>query len=168
MDSSSSPPHSKTRFASRVGLFFLGLLLASLGAAFCWFLWNGYERSAATREWEPTPCVVISSLIEENTHQMPQDRRFYARVTYRYTFEGKEYQSQRITQRDGPSRNQDEIEDRLAQYPIGEKLTCYVNPANPDEAILKHSTRAAGYSIWFPGLFVIGGIGMMASAFLKN
>jgi hypothetical protein len=39
-----------------------------------------------------------------------------------------------------------------------------VNPALPAEAVLEHASRAALYSIWFPLLFVVGGLGMLRGA----
>lgn len=42
-------------------------------------------------------------------------------------------------------------------YPPGTRTTCLVNPDNPDIAVLKPDSLAPGYSIWFPGLFVLAG-----------
>jgi hypothetical protein len=46
--------------------------------------------------------------------------------------------------------------------------TCRVNPHDPDFAVLKPDSLAPGYSIWFPALFVIGGLGMTVRAFLPT
>ena len=35
-------------------------------------------------------------------------------------------------------------------------------------AVLKMDSQAAGYSIWFPGLFVIGGLGIAGRALVKR
>jgi hypothetical protein len=40
----------------------------------------------------------------------------------------------------------------------------YVNPADVNFAMLKPDSKAAGYSIWFPMLFVIGGLGIALRA----
>ena len=52
------------------------------------------------------------------------------------------------------------MESRIKEYPAGKTTTCRVNPNNPDFAVLKPDSLAPGYSIWFPGLFVIGGLGI--------
>jgi hypothetical protein len=41
-----------------------------------------------------------------------------------------------------------------------------VNPAEPSFAILKTDSLAPGYSIWFPALFVVGGLGITFRAAL--
>ena len=43
----------------------------------------------------------------------------------------------------------------------------YVNPSDPDFAVLKPDTKAAGYSIWFPLLFVVGGLGITVRAIVR-
>ena len=45
-----------------------------------------------------------------------------------------------------------------------EETTCYVNPVEFNSAYLKPDSLAPGYSIWFPALFVVGGLGMVISA----
>jgi hypothetical protein len=44
----------------------------------------------------------------------------------------------------------------------------FVNPAEPDFAVLKPDTKATGYSIWFPLLFVVGGLGIAGRAIVKQ
>jgi hypothetical protein len=48
------------------------------------------------------------------------------------------------------------------------QTVCYVNPSDPTIAILKHGTRAALYSIWFPLLFVVGGLGIAWTAIRRK
>jgi two-component system nitrate/nitrite sensor histidine kinase NarX len=47
------------------------------------------------------------------------------------------------------------------QFPPGTRQVCRVNPADPADSVLLPGTRAALYSIWFPLLFVAGGVGML-------
>jgi hypothetical protein len=44
------------------------------------------------------------------------------------------------------------------------RTTCRVHPRDPDFAVLKPDSLAPGYSIWFPALFVVGGLGMAGKA----
>jgi hypothetical protein len=41
---------------------------------------------------------------------------------------------------------------------------CLVHPQNPALAVLKPDSLAPGYSIWFPGLFMIAGLGITINA----
>ena len=56
----------------------------------------------------------------------------------------------------------------LAQFPPGTETIAWVNPANPAETVLIRDKRTAIYSIWFPCLFVIGGLGIAASSLARN
>lgn len=44
----------------------------------------------------------------------------------------------------------------------------FVNPTEPNFAVLKPDTKAAGYSIWFPLLFVVGGLGIVVRAIVRR
>jgi len=39
-----------------------------------------------------------------------------------------------------------------------------VNPNDADFTMIKPDSKAAGYSIWFPMLFVVGGLGISIKA----
>jgi hypothetical protein len=47
-------------------------------------------------------------------------------------------------------------------------MVCFVNPADPSFAILEKDSKAVIYTIWFPGLFVVGGLGMAVQALRKK
>jgi len=59
-----------------------------------------------------------------------------------------------------------EVQDLISKYSVNASVFCYVNPEKPSQAILSHDSKAAGYAIWFPGLFVIGGGGIMLGALI--
>jgi hypothetical protein len=63
-----------------------------------------------------------------------------------------------------PTQHLDKAREKQLNYPPGSAQTCFVNPALPAEAVLEHASRAALYSIWFPLLFVVGGLGMLRGA----
>jgi hypothetical protein len=49
---------------------------------------------------------------------------------------------------------------------MGMNTECFVDPQNPQLAILKPDSLAPGYSIWFPGLFMIAGLGITFNALI--
>ncbi len=150
-------------FGSMVGAVALGTFTAGLGMLFCVALYKGYWRADETRVWTKTPCVIERAWIEEGrkTHDSPTSYRF--RVEYGYRFEGREYTGDRVKRVDGATSIRSKAEGLLEKYPEGLETQCFVNPAVPDEAVLRHDTLAVGYSIWFPGLFVVGGVGIVVS-----
>ncbi|MFC4993944.1 DUF3592 domain-containing protein [Rubritalea tangerina] len=121
-----------------------------------------------TRKWVETPCLVVQSEVEKRSakHIAPEYRWL---VTYTYQYEGKHYTSalfKPIDEERGQrwGKSIEKVKKRIEEYPIDLQTTCYVNPDEPELAVLEHDTKAAGYSIWFPALFSIGGIGMMVGA----
>ena len=61
-----------------------------------------------------------------------------------------------------------ELKGKLDAYPVGKETVCYVDPEDKSIAVLRKDTKAALYSIWFPCLFVIGGLGMIATAIFRK
>ena len=153
---------------ARVLKIILGSTFIVMGSAFTYFLWLSYQRAETTRRWEPTEALVVTSqvLTEHATPHSPISYR--ANVRYRYTFEGKAFNSTRIRRVDGPTSSRAKAEGLIEEHPVGQMVTCYVNQAQPDFAILEHESRAGLYSIWFPILFVLGGLGMVRSAIKKQ
>ena len=85
-------------------------------------------------------------------------------IRYSYTFAGNAMTGTRIKRVDGVTAHEENVRKKQEQYPVGLQTTCYVNPAKPTQAILVHDTRAALYSIWFPILFIVGGLGITWNA----
>lgn len=152
---------------SAAGSYYLagiGLAVALVGAVFVYLLWNSFSEAKATREWTETPCLVIRSQVKERSSKHIT-REYSWNVEYMYDYDGESYTSKFHTPRAAKWKSSiKEAQALIEKYPLNEKAICYVNPANPSQAILQHDTKAAGYSIWFPMLFVIGGLGIMISS----
>jgi hypothetical protein len=152
---------------SKAGAIYLagiGLAVAAVGAVFVYLLWSSFAQARATREWTETPCLVILSKVNERSAKNIS-KEFSWNVEYIYDFDGKSYSSKFHTPRAAKwSSSKKSVEELIAKYPEGEKAICYVNPEVPSQAILKHDSKGAGYSIWFPMLFVVGGLGIALSA----
>ena len=52
-------------------------------------------------------------------------------------------------------------------FPVGSRVLAFVNPNDPTEVLIEHETKAPGYSIWFPALFLLGGVVVFSRALLK-
>ena len=153
---------------SRVFKTALGLILLSMGALGTFWLWGSWQKAEATRKWPTAEAVISSSQVLTDRATPHSPPRYVAEVHYRYQFNGESHTSRRIKRVDGPSSQKSRAEATVAKYRPGQTVTCYVNPAQPDFAILEPDSRAALYSMWFPLLFVVGGAGMIISAFRSN
>lgn len=152
---------------SKAGSFYLagiGLAVALVGAVFVYLLWSSYKQASETREWVETPCLVIRSKVSERSSEHIS-KEYSWNVEYLYEYEGKSYPSKFHTPRRAKwSSRKGDVEELIKKYPVDQKAVCFVNPEVPSQAILEHDSKAAGYSIWFPMLFVIGGLGIMLSS----
>ena len=155
MDTFESNPN-----AGRYWLAGMGLFLALAGALFTFGLWYAWQKAEETRRWVPTPCRIVSSQIVSERPTPHSNIEHKVEIRYHYTFAGQSLTGHRIKRVDGDTVHEENAKEKLETYPVGLDTTCYVNPAKPDETVLQHGSRAPLYSIWFPMLFVVGGLKM--------
>ena len=143
---------------SMIGAVALGTIIAILGAFFCYALWIGYQKAEKTRDWAEVPCEITRSWIETKPPATAPSYQF--RIEYVYTYEGKEYTGEKLKSLDKVTSIKSKALEQMADHPEGRNTVCFVNPDDHAIAILYHDTRAALYTIWFPGLFVVAGMGI--------
>jgi hypothetical protein len=156
------------QLATRLGTFALGLSIAAAGAVFCAALWHGFQRAEETRGWQPAPALITASYVENIQLSKHDPIRYRARVTYRYVHHGVPHIGDRIRRVDGNTTDRSKAEAITHHYPIGTSLDCFVDPSDPSFSILRHESRAPLYSIWFPALFIVGGLGICVGAFRRK
>jgi len=141
----------------------LGAAITAAGAVFCYLLLLAYHRAMETRGWTETPCEIFASEVRDFKPTPHSPVNYKADIQYSYFSGGKQFEASRVRRGDGASGNRSKAEKVVEAFPVGE-TTCWVDPAAPGNAVLRHTSKAALYSIWFPGLFVIGGLGIMVAA----
>ena len=147
-------------------LAFIGLALAVMGGFFVFVLGRGYLRAKETRDWPGHPAVVVVS--EVGDRKIGKAKEYCHELVYEYQVEGKFYRGERLKRRENPYlKKESKILPSVERFPAGSKLEAYVNPKDPSEALLEHETKAPGYSIWFPALFLVGGLMVFVRALLK-
>lgn len=163
----SASESEKKSNAGNLYLAFLGLLLVIMGSFFMWIMWLSFENAKRTRAWLEVPCEIITSKKTEIIFPH-RNVEYQWQGSYSYQIDGQQYLSDRLEVR-GAKRTPkvDKINKLVDTYVAGTRAVCFVNPENLDYAILRHDSKGAGYSIWFPGLFAVGGAGMILGAFRK-
>ncbi len=149
-------------------LCLIGVLLVLMALLFEWLMLRSYLNAKKTREWPQVEAVVIRSSVEERhiSGSPPEVRLF---IRYEYSFNGMSYTSGNISSRGSKwSRERAVVDKLLADYPVGSSHDAWVNPISPEVAILKHDTKAAGYTLWFPAIIMIGGCGIIWGALRDN
>ena len=151
--------------AGSLYLIFIGLLLCAAGGAFAWLMWRSFDRAAGQREWAEVECTLLSSRIDQRKIGVDVKTEYSLGVVYGYTYKGTSYTSERFSLRGAPWSSSEEKAKLLQEeYPEGATLTCHVDPAEPTFAVLRLDSKGPGYSLWFPLLFVVGGLGVIVGA----
>jgi len=163
-----TPSPYLTTLPGRLWKAAMGLVLAAVGGFFCWYLYAAWKKADDMQRWTPTPAKILSSEVREYLFNHLSRMEYQAEVRYEYTYQGTRHIGERIRAWPVRSSKQDEVNEWIVPYPAGTEVTAYVNPANPTLAVLKRNSKAALYSIWFPLLFVVGGLGMAITAFLPK
>ena len=158
-------PRAHRSTQGRLFLVGLGLGVALLGALFIWLMSRSFLRAKEMRSWPEVPCVILTSSIEErlhDRHSRPEHRHV---VSYGYEWQGRPLTSDRMSLRGSAwSSRRGVIEQRALRLPAGTRTTCRVRPDRPEFAVLQPDSLGPGYSIWFPALFVVGGLGIAGRA----
>lgn len=161
---------SKSNSAGRWYLVILGLILALLGGLFVGLMARSYLRAHAMRSWPEVACVILTSEVEQRQIDENSAAEFRQDLSFGYEWQGTAYTGDHLTLRGSPwSSSRATAEERVASYPVGKRTTCLVDPKDSNFAVLKPDSLAPGYSIWFPALFVMGGLGIsLRAAFAKR
>jgi hypothetical protein len=110
--------------------FFAGGLFLSYG-----FLIGPASRVLQARNWVQVPCTVVSSEVKAKD----DDEYFRVHIVFDYEFDGQAYQSARYNFVWGHSTNYAGKKLVVDRYPPGHKTHCYVNPADPTQAVINRS-----------------------------
>ena len=118
-------------------------------------------RTAISQTWTQMPCVVERS--ELLRYDDGDDGPTYRiDILYKYDVAGQTYGSNRYSFASiGSSSGHKGKQKVLSQYPIGHQTTCYVDPSDPTNAVLKRGLTLSNLWGLFPipfaaiGLFVI-------------
>jgi hypothetical protein len=154
---------------ARLFLAGLGLTLAVIGGLFVWLMARSYLRAREMRHWPEVQCTIISSELQERRHDSESPAEFRHGVSFGYNYQDQTFTSDRLTLRGSPwSSRRADVENRASKFTVGSTRICRVDPTNPDQAILELDSMAPGYSIWFPALFVVGGLGIAGRALIEK
>jgi hypothetical protein len=99
--------------------------------------------------WLETPCVILSSVVEEN---QTESGVYSILVTYMYEVAGRSYSSSRYDFSTGATcgfRGKKAVVGRLAP---GMRAVCYVNPTDPSNSVIK---RGITWDMVFWGVFTV-------------
>ena len=148
------------------GLVFGGLLLVTglTLAIACW-----WPAVAATRKAKAWPTREAEILVSQVGEAGRNQRHVQPIVVYAYRVGDREYLSSRYSYFVVRGFTQSSAQDFVQRYPVGRKLPCLVDPANPGEALLDPAWLPLDPSnasiAFFSTLAVVIGLGGVLRAF---
>jgi len=112
------------------GIFFL------VGLPLTYFLlYKPVTKVFEAKNWLALPCTVISSQVR--SHRSDDSTTYSIDILYRYTVRGESFTSNQYEFIGGSSSGYENKRRIVRNHPAGKQFTCYVNPANPAEAVIE-------------------------------
>jgi hypothetical protein len=134
------------------GIFFL------MGSVIFFLLFiRPVYRIATSDDWVQVPCTIVSS--EVGSHSDSDGTTYSINITYSYEYEGRTYQSDDYNFMGGSSSGRSGKEQVVRRYPAGSERVCYVNPKDPNQAVLSRDLSWEFLFGLIPLVFVIVGGG---------
>ena len=116
-----------------VALYILFLLIGSVISYFIPI--RPVMRILQAREWNARPCTVVSSRVQ--SHDSDDGTTYSVKILYAYEVNGREYKANRYNFVGGSSSGYSGKAAIVKQHPPGSQKVCYVNPADPTDAVLR-------------------------------
>ena len=136
--------------------FLLVFVLMGSGMFYAFFI-RPLLNIASAKNWPAVPCVVISSGVK--SHSGSHGSTTYSvNILYRYEFNGRQFNANRYDFMGGSSSGSSGKYAIVARYPPGHRTICYVNPADPIQAVLERGFTPAMWVGLVPLLFVLFGV----------
>jgi hypothetical protein len=149
---------------NRIGagcLCLFALPFAGIGVFMAYLIISGFVFSFKARSWTETPARITSVSLKESRDD--NSTTYKVEGSFSYTFEGKTYTSDRLSDSFGSdnlgSYHQD-LHRLLKSYKdSGKPYRCYVNPTSPGDAVIDRGIRWAKIGFYAIFLVTFGGIG---------
>ncbi|MEM9414317.1 MAG: DUF3592 domain-containing protein [Planctomycetota bacterium] len=145
-----------------VVVFGLVFFLVGLGTLI-WMTVIPLSKVVEARGWQPVPCTVVSSQVATRTDS-DGDKTYAIELRYRYEFNGQSYTSDRRSFGISGSSSGYKGKKRFVDaHPPGHAMTCYVDPADPRDAVLDKGLGLSFLWALFPLPFLAAGFFIMRS-----
>jgi hypothetical protein len=163
-----SDRQTKAGGKSVLGLRIFGSVFLLFGLAFGYgFSVRPWLHARVAADWVETPCTILSSRIA--SHDGTDGGSTYSlEVRYEYVAGGEKRIGDRYDFSEGNSSSLGWREKARAALPKGRKTVCFVDPGDPDEAVL---VRELGPDKWFgliPLVFALVGLAIIIGAPAMN
>ncbi len=113
----------------------------------------------ASQDWVETRCEILEAAV--NVHSDPEHGDSYTlSMKYKYRFDRQEYTSDRYDFSFSAYSDKAVAQAVVSGLPPGMQVTCYVNPNNPSEAVVKREGDDTGTLFGAIAMIALGLLGM--------
>jgi hypothetical protein len=138
-----------------MGLFGLIFFSVGFGTLFPLAI-TPYLQAKAAATWLETPCKIIWSRVQ--SHEGDDSTTYSVDIFYEYVFAGVAHRSNRYSFSTGSSSGRDSKAAITKRYPRGSQQICYIDPAQPERAVLDRGLDAIGFWFLIPAAFMLFGL----------
>ena len=150
----------------RFAMMFFAMFAILGGVIFFFVTVRPLSKILSARQWAAVPCTIISS--EVKSHSGNHGSTYSVNIFYDYVLNDREYKANRYDFLGGSSSGFSGKQAIVARYPAGSKALCYVNPADPAEAVLERSFTPVMWVGLLPLAFVLLGLAGVVSTVRKG
>lgn len=134
---------------------FVSAIPLIVSVVFIWIGWGYYSKEQAAKSWTEAKGTIIESKVvgtNRSKSGTSSKKMFKVGVTYDYEVGGQVHRGDQLGFMETRYSSQSRVAEEVKKYPVGETVTVYYNPADPQEACLD---RSAGLVPW---LMMGGGV----------
>lgn len=120
---------------------------------------SNYIKSVKTNNWTETTGIVSKSELEvrEDISNRLNYRTYRSLINYTYNINAVEFESSKIYYGDNIyTTDKWQVESFLNRFPVGQKITVYINPINESESLLIKGVRIANILYLIISILIIG------------
>ncbi len=119
---------------------FVVFIFGIIGVAMLFVYFRSKKKVEESQNWSAVQGYITKSYIRRETDTDSDGDRstsYFPEVLYTYEFHGQEYTGDKISfgGKTGSSHHK-KAQNFLAQYPVGQGVTVYYDPNNPEDAVL--------------------------------
>jgi hypothetical protein len=143
------------RAASVVGVALVVALGVTLWVVFFLIPVVGLVRA---QTWTASTCEVLSSRVASHYDSSSDGgATYWVEVRYRWTLDGVSYTGDRYDLRGAASTEAaSDCREIVRELPPGRKVTCYVNPSKPGEAVIDRDLHPEQFVRWALAWLLLG------------
>ncbi len=137
--------------------FVAGLLLFVGGGLFLAFLLGPVRHTIAARSWRAQECTILRSKVRRHASTKGSDG-YSPEIFFSYAVDDGEHRSDTYSFFEYPANGWAAAQRIVDGYRVGSTVSCYVNPADPDDATLKRDPSLGWLVGLLPLMLLAGGL----------